>query len=93
MKTCLGTGLLGVLLALCVSGCVAPLDGNTSCADFLDSNLADREDIVDEAMNQRGVDHDDLMDLTIVSLQVNDACQKVGDKSTPVKNVINWGPQ
>lgn len=81
--------LIGVTAAVLLTGCVAPLNGATSCGDFLDANVADREDIVGGAMDQRGVNHDQMFDLTIVSLQAGYACQQV-DGDTPVSEVIAW---
>lgn len=82
--------VIGVgVLAISAAACGAPLDGDTTCGDFLQANVADREDIVDGALNQRGVEHDQMFDLTVVSMQVASACGRTTDKGTPVKNVMD----
>jgi hypothetical protein len=82
-------GIVAAATTTMLAGCVSALDGNTSCADFLAANVADREDIVGGAMDQRGVHHDEMFDLTMVSMQVGSACQGVPG-STHVADVIAW---
>jgi hypothetical protein len=79
---------VAILLVVTLTGCSQP-GGEASCTDFLKANIVDQEDIVDEALTQHGLGHDQMFDLTMVSQQVQHACL-AGNEGMTVKDAIAW---
>lgn len=81
-----------VLVFVGVPACASHPGGETSCRDFLTADFVSQEDMVDETLRQHGIPAKDDADLTVTAQQIRNSCNRAGDRSVTLGEIVAGTP-